>query len=380
MSDRTPFSTKIVAAMFLIFFAAGALLVSLAVTICNSCGYEVDGDVPSCGHCGVKVVRVEPVAPKPVDGSNVLVSAEGALSDSVVEAEVTEAGKQAKEGNPLVAVLFLRNAIALDMIASGKGHEGRGERLLAMIQGYQAEVSTASRPCSECGGSGKASLVMTGLDGKTTEMKRTAKRCDACDGKGTVIRPVSLDDYRQAQARAMSRYVDMQQARRYAPVGNAWVPLDLENRLSVRQVTLLKRTAAAPCGRCLGLGRETCLKCSGSGWVRCTNTKCNKGSVRVEEKGGLVKGSITKTVRCSVCGGDAKVACAGCQGKGQIACADCGGTGERPVCATCDGSGMFPCKKCGGEGKVKGQTCSACAGRKAVLCNACKGDGKRKTE
>jgi hypothetical protein len=222
--------------------------------------------------------------------------------------------------------------------------------------------------------------MMAGLDGKTTEVEGAAKRCKVCDGKGKMTVPLATSDRRLVLAQATSQYVDLQRARRYVPVGNAWVPLYLEGRLTVKQVALIKRAAAAPCGGCLGLGRQACKYCSGYGSVRCTNSRCIKGHVREQEKGTLVKGSITKTVRCPVCRGAGKLTCATCQGKGQLLCADCGGTGDRPVCARCDGSGMFACARCGGEGTISGKICTVCAGRKAVLCDVCKGDGRKKTE
>jgi hypothetical protein len=380
MKSRSVSSARSVFLLLCGVLFLGVALVVMAVNVCNKCGYEIVSGVENCGHCGAKAVQ-EAAKPANLDaGSNVLMDAQGFLADSVVESEVSEARKNAKTKGGAVAVLFLRNAIALDMITSGAGHEGRGMRILGMIRDYQAEVSMATRECSACGGSGRATVIMSGLDGKTKEMAGTAKRCEACDGKQMVAVPLSAADLRLVLAQATSQYTDMQKARRYVPVGNAWVPLDLEGRLTVKQMALIKRAAAAPCGGCLGPGRQLCKQCFGYGRLRCTNSRCNKGLVREQEMGTLVKGTMTKTVRCPTCRGAGKLTCATCQGKGQVLCADCGGTGDRPVCARCDGSGMLACARCKGEGTVSGKICAVCAGRKAVLCDVCKGDGRKKTE
>jgi hypothetical protein len=178
--------------------------------------------------------------------------------------------------------------------------------------------------------------------------------------------------------RAIRRYTTLQQARKYVSVGEAWVPGDIEMKLTSRQRARLKHATALPCSHCMGGGLSACKRCSGGGYIKCTNSKCENGLVEVE-LGGELEGLEPVIVKgpCETCKGTSAVKCETCKARGTVLCPKCEGTGERKDCGKCDGEGSVECTKCDGMGTYKNSMCRKCKGEGFIECSSCHGDGKK---
>jgi len=358
--------------VFAVVLVALAALPAWAIRICSRCSYEVPDGSANCTHCGAEV----PIASSGSTAKPATDAPAGVVTADLVEKEIEEGSRQLRDGAPDVAAALFRNAVALDLLTAQDSGSDRGERLRQLLQSCVGKGATVKVPCRECGGTGKASLTMTGLDGGTVS-RRTTSPCRSCSGSGFVLRNGTVTDVKAARAAAVKRYVALQQSRKRVPVGAAWVPVEMEASLRVRDTAVLKRATALPCDACLGLGAEDCSTCKGVGTRPCS--KCKQGWIVEKVKGGFGNENLTRKVRCRTCGGTGREVCAGCLGRGNVPCQECKGTGERSVCSRCDGAGLFPCSKCGGKKTVRGAPCTACAGEGVVLCPACRGDGKKKS-
>jgi len=253
------------------------------------------------------------------------------LEPRVVADEVRLGRETLEAGDTGVAYLLFRNAAALELLTDPDPHRRRGDAILAWVKR-----------------AGEARLAKAGLDEAM---------------------------YRVGQA--ASRYDRLQQSRRCVPVGEAWVPEDVADRMTPRQAASVKRATALPCPECQGLGRESCGECEGRRRIDCTNPDCEDGWVMVESGGRLGSGTrIQRRMKCEVCGGRGEGWCTECGGQGSVACRACAGSGERPLCRSCGGQGWGPCRQCGGNGTLRGDPCPYCAGSGAAECSACRGDGR----
>jgi hypothetical protein len=207
--------------------------------------------------------------------------------------------------------------------------------------------------------------------------------CAICGGTGSILGKGTVAQRKYAIGQALKRYQTLQQGRKYAQIGEAWVPQVLAPKLSARQQVVLRRATAAPCRACQGLGMADCTACKGAGKMRCTNRGCVNGSITVtadpSSRGSsrLLGRSLDQVRKCQMCKGTGFIACLPCRGTGAMLCTACNGTLERVACVRCAGEGSARCQKCGGEGKVKEVPCAVCGAEGIVLCATCNGDGKK---
>jgi hypothetical protein len=321
-------------------------LPALAILVCKRCGYELNQGAASCSHCGATVMtNVVAAAPQSYQEEK------GAVLADLVEKEIEEGRRQRDRGDIDVAAALFRNALALEQVVPGAGDSARGERIRRLLQSSGSGSLMVPGPCSSCGGSGKMVFTAPVLDGKT-ETVPSGVACRACDGTGKAMRAATVSEVHAGRLSAMKRFVELQQSRKYVAVGGAWVPVSIETNLTVRQTALLKRTAAPPCQTCVGTGLQECPACRGSRWLRCSNRKCDRGTVLEKPANGL-KGSDAgpaRKVKCRTCGGAGHEKCAVCIGKGHVECAACKGTGEREVCR---GGSIMLCGSCKGDGRKR---------------------------
>jgi len=350
---------------------AAMALTCLAIRVCERCNYEVNEGAVSCSHCGAPATSNVAAFASAVEENR---EAPGA---SLVEKEIQEGRQQRGRGDDEVAAALFRNALALEQIVPEGSDAKRGERIRRLLHETGAEGVKVQRQCRACGGSGKTLFTADVIDGKASSVQSSVA-CRLCAGTGKVTVDGTPAESMSARGAAAKRFAALQQSRKYVAVGGAWVPVSLETNLSVRQVALLKRTAAPPCQTCLGTCWQQCSECQGAGRQPCTNAKCVKGVVTDKITGGFKGLDLPRKTKCRICTGTGYENCSNCAGKGKAACSACNGTGERAVCSRCDGAGTQPCAKCTGAGKVKGVTCAACRGEGIVLCAACKGDGRKR--
>jgi len=297
---------------------------------------------------------------------------------AIVSNEMAAAGEFLRKGDADVARLLYRNALALEMMtASESGERTRTGKIQEMITRCGASAARVKRECRSCGGNGKRVVEITGLDGEVRK-STSGLPCLVCGGSGTETAEEPILKRRERLGQAMRRYTEFQRGRKYASMGMVWIPVEKEGTLSQRQTALAKRSCAAPCDKCLGLGRVGCKKCEGTGSLPCTNRECKNGQIVKENEGQISSGSLRSSAKCLVCGGKATIACQSCEGKGSVPCSECDGTGERAVCADCAGSGLVRCRGCDGTGTENGVPCRTCGGEKQIVCSSCSGDGRKR--
>jgi DnaJ-class molecular chaperone len=220
-------------------------------------------------------------------------------------------------------------------------------------------------------------MTVRSTTGQVSERTVSTKMCDICGGTGKVPHAGSVQERIYEMGQAKTRYDGIQRARKFAAVGETWVPEEVAKALAVKQSVALKSAAAAPCKECSGIGRTQCRRCTGKGRMPCTNSDCKKGKVSVTKRGALSKFDMKQSTDCPTCKGTATLDCPACEGKGSVLCQVCNGTGEREVCSRCDGRGFEPCRYCKGTGSDKGKPCSFCKADGLVECTACRGDGRK---
>lgn len=356
-----------------------ALLVGAGPVICPKCGWEMTEHDRVCTHCGAELPQPKPVE-KVSDRNEEGRAGKLFVEPEIVEAEITQGIDQLKSGSPELARLFFKNASALNLLTEHPPGvvDERSNRVLQLTMESEQQMRMVRRLCEQCGGSGKKSMTITTLDGKVERKEVSGSVCPACDGRGYVVMVGTIDEQKFRMGKALSLYATLQQGRRMVRMGEAWVPQKVADQLSVVQRVLLKRTLAAPCPDCMGLGRTDCRKCQGLGRVKCPNPGCENGLVSVESGGLLTETRLKRKEKCKVCGGVGSVACTECKGNGSVLCRKCNGTGDRALCRRCNGEGLTPCSSCKGSGSVGGQPCVECKGQGVVECPSCGGDGRTK--
>ncbi|MDD4872569.1 MAG: hypothetical protein PHR77_18620 [Kiritimatiellae bacterium] len=367
-----------------VFVFAGFLLVVsvlfAGILVCRECGYENPEGKEACVHCKAKLPVVK-TSKQPAGGQaeNNLSSGRVKFIDpTIVENEIQMAQKIFDTGDFETANLFARNAAALEMLTDPAVKGERSERIVELRKKSETGGMTVDRKCPACGGTGRLMIEAQAMDGKTTNIEVAGKSCQKCSGTGKVMRPSTMDERRLKMWRGMSRYTALQQSRKYVQTGAAWIPVDLEGKLSVKNIIQVKKTVAGPCPACMGLGRVDCSKCKGQGELKCTFQGCVRGKVEVTEDGRLVKGKAKRDVKCKNCNGTGFVACVECRGKGSLVCKKCNGNGERSLCVKCGGQGGITCKRCQGSGTSKDTICEECRGEGVLECSSCNGDGRKR--
>lgn len=316
-----------------------------AFVVCGACGHENALSANACSHCGAGLPSVE-AAPRAdaADGQQPSDSGARWVDVSVVEQDVAMGDERAAEGDVWLAYFLYRNAAALELLTDPQSGGERGAAISEKIDGQRHGTRLVRGACAQCRGTGRRRLKVTRLGGEVTYQEVPGRFCPACRGERTVLRYGDARERQVLRGRAWQRYVQLRRAMRYVPVGNAWIPAELEGALAHRQVAALKRAAADPCRECLGSGRLDCRPCGGSGHLE---------------------------------RGDRMEPCAACSGGAWVICGVCRGTGDRPVCGRCDGEGIQDCPRCRGSGRYRGGECERCRGEGAGLCPSCRGDGRR---
>lgn len=365
--------------MFFQFVVAGSLFAG--VTVCGSCGWEVDSALPACGHCGAAVAvpdetgAAEPAEDTPVGEGSERVDA--LIPDLDVDAEIKLYRDTSGKGDMDLALLFLKNAAILSVLSPSAGDQKRSAAIAGMLAESEGRGILVDAKCAACGGTGKRmmriSSIIPGEDAKIREVEGSA--CPVCKGRGIVRRSGNLDDRKFALGRAESRFSTIQQGRNYRRVGRAWLPASAAERLSVKQAALVRSSWPVPCDKCLGAGRTDCPECDSAGVVDCPD--CEGGNVFIKVEGTLVKGPISRSEKCKACKGIGVIACKKCSGTGGVLCKECSGRGDRPECGKCGAMGYTGCRKCGGTGRIEDAVCETCSGGGAVLCSTCNGEGRK---
>jgi hypothetical protein len=378
-------TSRIVLLYMFVFFSA--LYVFAALNICKKCGYENEERVPKCTHCSADL-PVPPEVKEVERQDNDLEEDIDYLSVDIVSAEVHEGRKyQAKKSHEL-ARLFFRNALAVEGLTDPIDGSKRSEKLLKLIRESERASRTITKTCRRCNGGGRASIKLGVLDGanrpmaersfgKNSPIKTTSsQKCKKCNGLGNVRASGSISDLKYQAGKATSVFRELQQSRKYEPIGNAWVPKHVADKLDIRARATLMRAVASPCPTCSGLGRLDCRTCKGVGRLDCGNRGCVKGRVEVDDSDKRTRrlsGAMTK--QCGECRGRGSQECRACAEEGTILCSKCDGSGESELCDKCSGRGYLECSKCRGR-TGPGVVCKYCVGEKVVLCKSCKGAGR----
>jgi hypothetical protein len=381
---------KLYVLLVLAIFLCG--LSSFALLICPKCAYECKQGSEICGHCGgaLPTVKKEREKEEVVEGEADGPRMKGDHLDSaIVNREVAEGRKHLKRNSLALAGLFFRNAQALEMLTDPSNGSRRSERILTMVKSCERGAKSRKVACPACRGSGRIKVEFESLSSSSSEGKASlggfsklesnaTKECSACKGVSTVVRAGTVTDRRFSLGKARGRYGELQRARRMMPLGEGWVPQELEGTLSNKQLALFKRNLAKPCEECQGFGKSDCETCKGRGRLDCSEKGCLRGMVRVQRKGGLTKKSLSSTVKCTECRGRGDLPCEECKGRRAIACDECDGSGERSVCRKCAGQGYVACRKCKGGGEYKAAPCGNCSAEGYEVCGSCDGAGRKK--
>jgi len=370
------------------------------VIICPKCGYECkEGDV-KCSHCGQVLPGAADSNPEP-DGDQIedLTPDQGDkesdqdsnfLNPKHVMEEFklgikyfnkdTKDDPLAEEWAPFhteLSYLFFKNASALIQLTDPSKDSGElHEKLMQYIKKCEGVTKYGLSICPVCQGTGNKIIKSINLSSEEEGTYRAVPgtKCEKCRGTGYLKVIAPLSEIQRRIGRAMNFYRMKQQGRRHVSVGDAWVPWEIAEKLTVRQKAAVKRTAATACKSCFGTGRIACTKCSGLGEIKCD--ACVNGRVPVKVEDNRLGGNQTEM--CQKCMGKGTIPCETCSGTGGVICSACDGSGQPPLCTKCDGSGIVTCRKCKGSGVYRGEECIECMGEGIVLCSSCLGSGRKK--
>ncbi len=369
----------------------GAVLVCVAAVafgqllICQQCGYENEVGAAVCTHCsGSFPVQAVPEVIAPEESVE---TQDEYLPLPVVLAEMAEGQQHLQGGNYELARFFFLNALALEALTDPADHGNRSENLLGMVRSAESAARIVRKACPRCGGSGQEQVVFEGLHSVRRGTAMGSERafaadgqagvtCRGCDGRGTAYVEGTIADRMFARRAAESAYVQYQQAKRYEPLGGAWVPPQLIETLNVRQQAMIMRSIVLSCRSCRGFGRSDCSRCVGRGSVPCRN--CDEGRVSdVSARDRVQRIGADRTRACDVCDGTGGLPCENCEAEGTVGCRSCGGSGDADVCRACEARGYVMCRRCRGTKVHRGEVCPFCNGDGEVLCSSCRGRGRR---
>ena len=251
----------------------------------------------------------------------------------------------------LLAVSFLnyfeaRNEIANYIIDPPSGNE----KVTCERPGL-----TVVEKCPACNGSGELKLVEPNfgqLDGRIGGPKTKKVPCQLCGGKGRREAFVDPSSLALQVGRDREAFALAHQSKGEIPVGLAFVPKAKFEGADKKLLKLVEKTYGKPC-RCNWTGLTACRKCSGRGYVKCSNTAC---------KGGWDVDTRTET---TVTGGRSESH--GCSNSGMRTVGRSRSKTRKEtktsvtICPTCGGANMLVCPEC--------------AGKKAAVCKGCGGIG-----
>lgn len=360
----------LVVACFVGFSAAEELV------ICAKCGHESGEDAQFCGHCGSAFGEEDDDSG---DATAVVSQTGGAttivdhIDGSVVENDLKKASVYAARSRWWRALFYSENAMALNLCA--KPNEDRKARVAKSLKKCRGKVASlgGGMKCGTCEGKGKipAPLVVESLNGGTFEHKGMGLTCKVCHGAGRLPSKGSLSRQLSRYGKAKRYYAEARQGDGWVPLGDMWIPSDLEERLSFPQMAKMMRAVSGRCGGCLGFGAATCEACRGAGKAGCPDCKTGL-NVRMAEGFDGVK-DLKMSVKCETCAGNGWLSCRACRGRRSISCESCSGIGRTPFCEECHGKGLAKCGACSGKGSSEGKVCEECRGCGSVLCTSCDG-------
>jgi hypothetical protein len=357
------------------------------LNICSKCGYENSDAAVQCKHCKTVFPGKDKPAGQPEDNLHQAQQETHKIALQMVKREIDEARKQLQNENYELARFFFLNALSLEGLTEPTDHVNRSQKLLEQIKSTEAAARKVQKPCPRCDGTGLQTVKFEGLDSSGSGQKlgsgnslrpqrSSGVRCKKCGGKGTVLAIGTIEDLKFARGKAESEYRTLQQARRYEPLGGAWIPPQLIDKLTAREKATIMRVIGMPCEECAGYGRVDCKDCDGTGRIICE--KCDNGRIPFEESSkGIKRVGENRTKACPECKGVGSLPCSRCNEEGSIACKDCGGSGEADICNSCTGRGYITCKKCKGTKEYRGEPCATCKAEGFILCTSCKGTGRR---
>ena len=367
------------------------LLAAVAVRgqlrICGSCGREDTAGGAVCATCQARLPEAArtkpPPAPGAVDGQESSPASRppaGAFEQARLD---VVAAREEEPRRPEVALALYENARALLAVADPTNlPPATGQAVLDGLQRCRGALAVTGQTCPACGGSGRQRIVLQQLAGGTGDeppaTRATGAACAACGGKGTIAGTRDVETTRllilQGRREAGLR---LQAAGRVA-AGSAWIPPEWARELMPRSLAAIRRTAAAGCPACAGIGLARCKACTGTGQKPCANRQCRDGWVEEKSANTLTpQTALTRRVKCSVCQGTATVDCQPCRGQGAVACGGCKGTGLAAPCRSCGGEGVVPCRTCRTSRRAAdgGSVCPGCRSSGWMLCGRCQGDG-----
>lgn len=370
---------------------AFCLCAAAGLLICGKCGYENPDGSRFCNHCGNDMNTAAQVAEVKADPASSQVARPVAehidrIDTAIVDRELETSVEYMKKHRPWMALLFCENAMALNGIATPD--TTRAERILKLHTECEGAMLGTDQRCGACGGTGVAEAGMKSISttGSVSTQSVSSRICVVCGGRGTMQGKAGSMQMAYAFGQAQKEYILLRQGHAWVPVGEAWIPQELDGRLDFRQIAALKRAVSARCGSCLGLGKSACSRCNGTGSVKCPVDGCIGGQVESKVEGGLTstrksksgdkKKEVSLRIKCERCEGMGAVRCGQCGGGGTVMCPSCQGSGRRPACTKCDGEGIKLCSRCVGSGSNRGKACEACRACGAILCSECHGDGK----
>lgn len=369
-----------------------ALTVVGAVLTCPKCGYEQVEGAEKCSHCNAPLPKPPP---KVVQEVVKPVKPTWALSADEDWRKASEAANQKKLW---LAWFYARNAYTLNMMTEGT-NSARATKLIALQQGYEKQLRSATVTCPRCKGTGRADIRIKMSSGREQIIHNDASRCKLCDGPGTLPVFVRADVLNHNRAQVKRDYDALQKDRGWDSISGVWLPEDLAREINLKERLELMRTLGSPCVDCAGMGAAACTKCDGAGWIKCSNMTCESGTMPCSDCNGTGKpnkkavtatygsgytslGSFCQTcngtgrVTCKACKGAANLPCQACGNKAITVCKTCTGNGQNPLCSRCKGDGSMPCNRCRGAGKIREAACTECGGQGQILCAGCKGVGR----
>jgi len=360
-----------------------ALSAIAGLFVCPKCGYENDENATQCIHCKAEFpahAAAAETVKQPDDTPAVPKDNSWYLPAEIVEKEIKLARDNVEAGDLVVARLFFKNAMALDRITNPTIETKMPEIIRQAVQECDTAFCRVTGKCPLCKGTGNKIMQTVNMQGQAVFQDVLGNSCPMCKGRKFVYKYPDQDELKPALGAGAKRYTMIQQGRKYVTVGGAWIPMNLEDKLSIKQVALVKGASASSCDGCLGFCSVACSTCNGVGKIKCP--KCENGWVKNKpaddkNKKKLIGANTDTLVKCPDCKGSTLLSCTTCDGAGMVMCKRCNGTGESAACKTCDGKGLVPCKKCLGAGKLKDAVCPACRGEGVVLCSSCNGDGRR---
>ncbi|MBT3193414.1 MAG: zinc-ribbon domain-containing protein [Verrucomicrobia bacterium] len=360
--------------------------------ICGSCGYESLDTARFCSHCGAALAASVQRGADPNTARSVspegdvppVAPPSGPILPETVAGDMRRARAHLDLGRVDLARMFGRNALALNLLSGDDPEELRSKAILHFLEQCTKAEGRVRRRCPLCSGTGKRMMTAQTLKGESREFQVGGSQCERCAGVGTIRGAETFDERKYRLGRSDEKYRTLQQSHGRVPVGLAWVPAEVADGLKVADAVVLKRALPPPCSHCMGLGRDDCTSCRGSGKVSCGSKDCQRGMVERESLGGQI-GSRSRSgsgrslfkVKCPTCGGTALETCEKCSGSGSFLCKSCGGAGLEGICSKCGGAGLLPCRRCGGTLTYRGESCTACRAEGSVECSSCGGTGRK---